>query len=187
MSEPFVPPPGSREPSPPSDGEERAPASRKPAGLPGTPEREIAELEDELRALPSRPMPPPASLPSGLRVSVASPCSESWDAMVGDERARHCSRCDRDVFNLGALRAEEIEALLAEHGVKRCVRFFRRADGTMLTADCPVNRPRRIALRVLAATAVAIGTATATAYYFREEPRGRIDGVHTMGDVVPRS
>ncbi len=186
MSEPFVPPPPSASGPPPASAG-APPPSHEPSALASAPEREIAELEEALRALPSRPLPPPASLPRGLRVSIASPCSESWDAMVGDERTRHCSRCDRDVFNLGALRADEIEALLAEHGVKRCVRFFRRTDGTMLTADCPVNRPRRIALRVLAATAVAIGATAAAAYYFRE-PEVRIEhGSERIGDVAPTS
>lgn len=173
MSELFFPPP---------------PVRSAPTSPPGTPEREIEEIEDALRALPARPSPTATSLPSGLSVAVASPCNESWDAMLGDDRVRHCSRCDKDVFNLSALRADEIEALLAEHGVKRCVRFYRREDGTMLTADCPVNRPRRIALRVLAVTAVAVGTSVAVAYYTRPVIRGRIDGSHEfMGDAMPTS
>jgi hypothetical protein len=160
----------------------------EPTTPPGTPAREIEEIQHALRALPARPPPEPAALPSGLRVSVASPCAESWDAMLGDDRVRHCSRCDRDVFNLSALRADEIEALLAERGVQRCVRFFRRADGTMLTADCPVNRPRRIALRVLAVTAVAVGTSAAVAYYTRPLVRGHADHASEVtGGLMPTS
>jgi hypothetical protein len=172
MSEPFVPPPPALPPVP---------------VRPSTPEEEVAQLEAELRTYAARTLSPPTSMPGGTSIQIASPCKERWETMVGDERVRHCSRCDRDVFNLSALTAEEVQKLLADRGVRRCVRFYRRHDGTMLTADCPVNRPRQIALRVLAVTAVAVGASVAGAYFARE-PRGRIDGTHAlMGDMTPTS
>ena len=33
-------------------------------------------------------------------IHVASPCSASWDAMSGDERARFCSQCSQFVYDL---------------------------------------------------------------------------------------
>jgi hypothetical protein len=84
--------------------------------------------------------------------------------MVGDERVRRCSRCERDVLDLGGLRLDEVEALLAERGLPRCERFHRREDGTLLAQDCPVGRPRRIATRVLVAIAITVGLATLTAF-----------------------
>jgi len=128
-----------------------------------------------------------ATLPSGATAEVASPCSEDWGAMVGDERVRHCSRCDKDVYNLSALSAEEAELFLAQRG-ERCIRFFRRRDGTLLTSDCPVGRPKKIALRVVAAIAVAVGASAAG--YAASRPgliRGRIEGSQLMGDMLPTS
>lgn len=145
-------------------------------------QREIDLLERELESLPSSPLPGSAALPDGLRVTVASPCTESWDAMVGNARVRHCSRCDRDVFNLSALSLAEIHALLTEHGQRPCVRFYRRKDGTMLTADCPVNRPERVATRVLLAIAVAIGATAIAEEVLRREVRSQVID-STMGDV----
>ena len=63
-------------------------------------------------------------------LDIAEPCAEDWDAMTGDGHRRHCGTCDRDVFDLSRLTADEAEALLATGA---CVRFYRRADGTVTT------------------------------------------------------
>ena len=72
-------------------------------------------------------------------VSVASPCHADWDAMRGDERARFCPSCAKNVYNLSAMTAGEAQLLLQEKEGRLCIRFFQREDGTMLTADCPVG------------------------------------------------
>lgn len=119
--------------------------------------RAEAELTAEIEALEretaDRRPRPPTRLPIAAKVSSASPCKERWEGMVGDERVRRCSRCDRDVYDLGGMSADEITALIAQRGGE--LRFFERADGTMITSDCPVGRPRRIALRLLAAAGLA--------------------------------
>jgi hypothetical protein len=89
-------------------------------------------------------------------ISVASPCDADWNEMVGDERVRHCLQCDKNVYNLSALPADDAVKLIEQAEGKLCGRFFRRSDGTVLTADCPVGiraslqRARRSTLRALA-------------------------------------
>lgn len=75
-------------------------------------------------------------------IRVASPCSMSWDSMTGDERNRLCAQCGLHVHNLEAMTRDEALALVAEAslGGRVCVRFYRRADGKVLTRDCPVGR-----------------------------------------------
>jgi len=73
------------------------------------------------------------------QVSVASPCTADWDEMIGDAHARYCGHCDKNVYNLSALTTDAAIALIREKEGNLCGRFFRRADGTMLTADCPVG------------------------------------------------
>ena len=73
------------------------------------------------------------------QVSVASPCTVSWDSMQGDDRTRHCKLCQKNVYNLSALNRDEAENLVRASEGRLCIRFFRRHDGTMLTADCPVG------------------------------------------------
>jgi hypothetical protein len=78
--------------------------------------------------------------------------------MVGDDRVRVCHGCDRPVFDLSEMTEEQAEAVLATRGITPCVRFYRRADGTVMTADCPTGARRSRRLAVVAGT-VAAGTA----------------------------
>lgn len=73
------------------------------------------------------------------QMSIASPCRYDWDAMAGDDRVRHCAGCDRNVYDLSGMTRTEAEDLVHQAEGRLCVRFFRRQDGTVLTADCPVG------------------------------------------------
>jgi hypothetical protein len=86
---------------------------------------------------------------------IASPCSEPWEGMTGDDRVRRCARCDQNVFNLSALSRLQAEALLESFSAQLCTTYFQRADGTVLTADCPEARWLKLRRRVSSATAVA--------------------------------
>jgi hypothetical protein len=72
-------------------------------------------------------------------VRVASPCSARWGHMVGDDRARFCAQCQKHVYNLSNLTADEAAALIRNREGGLCARFYRRADGTVLTSDCPIG------------------------------------------------
>ena len=72
-------------------------------------------------------------------IRVASPCSADWNAMYGDERKRFCADCKLNVYNLSDMTRNEAENFLMASEGRVCVRYFRRADGTVLTKDCPVG------------------------------------------------
>ena len=72
-------------------------------------------------------------------IHVASPCSADWNEMFGDDRKRHCGSCKLNVYNLSGMTRREGEDLLVNSEGRLCVRFFRRADGTVLTKNCPVG------------------------------------------------
>jgi hypothetical protein len=72
-------------------------------------------------------------------VRIASPCDQDWDSMLGDERIRFCAKCQLNVYNLSAMTEDEAQRLLVNREGRLCARFYRRADGTVLTADCPVG------------------------------------------------
>jgi len=120
--------------------------------------KELARMRADLADRAARPGPLRLA-----QVRVASPCKESWDDMIGDERVRACRRCDRPVFNLSAMTSDEAEALLATKGATPCVRFYRRPDGTIMTADCPDQAKRRRVALAFAAGAVASAAAVAGA------------------------
>jgi hypothetical protein len=101
-------------------------------------------------------------------LQIASPCEASWDAMTGDDRARHCAQCDKKVYNLAALTREEAMALFGNPEALPCLRLWKRADGTVMTADCPVGlklrrRERRIVAGAVMLVLAACGPATAQA------------------------
>jgi hypothetical protein len=76
-------------------------------------------------------------------IRVASPCNARWEDMAGDERARFCGQCRKNVFNLSAMTRMQIETLIREKEGKLCGRFYQRPDGRMITADCPTGQQRR--------------------------------------------
>ncbi len=85
------------------------------------------------------------------KVEIASPCSADWNEMKGDDRKRFCGQCNLNVFNLSGMSQKEAETLLLVSEGRLCVRFYKRADGTVITKDCPVGwakiqlRAKRIA------------------------------------------
>ncbi len=72
-------------------------------------------------------------------VRVAAPCSADWDAMIGNDRARFCGQCNLNVYNLSSMTKAEAETFIAGNEGRLCVRFYRRADGSILTENCPVG------------------------------------------------
>lgn len=103
-----------------------------------------------------------------IRLGVASPCDAKWSAMKGDDRSRFCQRCQFNVYNLSEMSDAEARALIAEKEGRLCVRFYKRADGTVLTNDCPDGlnqrngRIRKMLLAGLGALAAGYGTIAAT-------------------------
>lgn len=115
---------------------------------------------------------------------IATPCSSSWERMAGDERVRHCTLCSLNVYNFAEMTRDEIRALIATTEGRVCARLYRRADGTVLTRDCPSGlqalrrRVSRFGSAVLAAvvgfSAFATGCATTS---------GKKDGSRVELDV----
>jgi hypothetical protein len=100
---------------------------------------------------------------------IAAPCEVPSSTMKGDDRLRHCAQCDRDVHNLSAMTYVEIDAFFyrvstAPSGEPLpCASVFKRTDGTILTADCPVGLSRRQRRAVLTSTLTIGGIALAAA------------------------
>jgi hypothetical protein len=91
------------------------------------------------------------------QVKIASPCRARWEDMTGDDRSRFCGRCEKHVYNFSAMTAAEAEDLIRAKEGKLCGRYYRRKDGTMLTANCPVGkRAYFVRVKALVATAVTL-------------------------------
>jgi hypothetical protein len=95
-------------------------------------------------------------------LDVKSPCTFSWDKMQGDERVRFCPECRLSVYNVSAMAFGEISQLIRQKQGRLCIRFARRADGTVVTLDYRRTRGLRrgyaLAVGIVASTfAVAVG------------------------------
>jgi hypothetical protein len=90
------------------------------------------------------------------RLYVSSPCTADWETMPGDERVRFCSQCHLNVYNISALTRKQAEKLIAETEGRLCAKLYRRADGTIITRDCPIGI-RAIRRRVSHVANAALG------------------------------
>jgi len=111
------------------------------------------------------------SLPLLQQARIASPCSMRWEDMTptGDTHTRRCEQCNLNVHNFASMTAERAEAILRaainEDGSRKhrvCAGIYRRADGTIITADCPVGLAalRAKTRRTVARVAAAVGLTT---------------------------
>ncbi len=71
-------------------------------------------------------------------ITIATPCLADWDKMTGDHRVRFCGDCKMNVYNLSGMSRQKAEALVQAKEGRLCVQFLKRADGTIITKDCPV-------------------------------------------------
>ena len=97
------------------------------------------------------------------QLRIAAPCDRKWEDMPGDDSRRYCGDCRLFVYNVAELSPEElVEAIESSEG-RFCGRLYTRADGTVLTEDCPVGLAARARRKV--ATAFAFASAMAAAAF----------------------
>ena len=53
---------------------------------------------------------------------ITSPCTEDWDAMIGNDQIRFCSHCQRSVHDLSQLNRKQIRHLISKSKGHLCVR-----------------------------------------------------------------
>jgi hypothetical protein len=117
-------------------------------------------------------------------IKIASPCKADWNEMLGDERKRFCGECQLNVYNLSGMRRVEAENLLIQSEGRVCVRFYKRADGTILTKDCPVGWQaikRRVSKTAAAFVSLIFGLLSGlgiNAYF------NRIEQENVMGQIT---
>ncbi len=118
-------------------------------------------------------------------IKIASPCSQDWDAMIGNERQRHCGDCQLNVYNLSGMTRREAENFLINSEGRLCVCYFKRADGSILTKDCPVGWraiKRRLSKTAMAFTSLIFATLGGIGlanYFAKSEVENHIMGTIT--------
>ena len=124
---------------------------------------------------------------NGLK--IASPCSANWDEMVGDDRSRFCGDCRLNVYNLSGMTQDEAESLITNSEGRVCIRMYRRADGSVITQDCPVGwarvkrRVRAISTAVVSLIAGLFSGLLFVSIFSRSTPQAEVGVIA----VTPRS
>jgi hypothetical protein len=80
-------------------------------------------------------------------LKIASPCPMLWNNMerTPEEAIRFCGECRKNVYDVSLMNANEVSLLLQKssiNGGSACMQLYRRADGTVITDDCPVGLKR---------------------------------------------
>lgn len=121
-------------------------------------------------------------------IKIASPCDANWEEMYGSERLRFCGACKLNVYNFSEMTRREAENLILQTEGNLCVRFYRRADGSVLTADCPVGwqaikrRVSKIATAFASFFFAAFGSMGFANYFAESGIETREMGKMTMGE-----
>ncbi|MBV9470967.1 MAG: hypothetical protein JOZ57_17155, partial [Abitibacteriaceae bacterium] len=76
------------------------------------------------------------------QMQIAAPCQSSWDKMPGGDQVRFCQSCYKNVYNLSHMTRTEAVQLVTQTEGHSCARYYRRADGTIMTEECPVGLHR---------------------------------------------
>jgi hypothetical protein len=117
------------------------------------------------------------------QAKIASPCNASWEKMTGNDQVRFCGSCQKNVYDLSAMTSVEAEALLQEKEANLCARFYRRADGTIMTSDCSVGvRNKRV--RQVASAALFVGSAAMAFSAYEKSHVAKCPTGNAMGEVA---
>ena len=109
-------------------------------------------------------------------IRIAKPCRADWDAMSGNDRARFCGSCHKNVYDISVMTRQEARELILEREGNVCIRMYRRVDGTVITGDCPVgiSTARRPFFGLLAGLAALLVSGAAVAN--QSQPAAAPDG-----------
>jgi len=75
--------------------------------------------------------------------------------MQGNDQVRFCNQCQMNVYNISAISRKQAEELIAKTEGRLCAKLYRRADGTIMTRDCPYGL-RAVRRRVSRAASAAL-------------------------------
>ena len=119
-------------------------------------------------------------------VTVAEPCSESWDKMTGSETVRFCSHCAKNVHNLSKMTRKRARKIVADSNGGICVRYAKRPDGTIATLKrqfVQLTRQTGVTASVLGASLALTTAATAQTNIIATEQQTAVANQPGASDV----
>lgn len=77
------------------------------------------------------------------KLRVLHPCGRDWNALSGDDKARWCPECGKNVHNVSGLTRREGAALIGQESSVPCLRGVAAADGTLMSVGQLAASSRR--------------------------------------------
>src|SRR6185295_3420216 len=117
---------------------------------------------------------------------ITSPCTENWDAMVGNDRIRFCSHCQLSVHDLSQLNTKQIRRLILKSRGRLCVRY---SSVNPQPAVTPIRVLHKIGRRtsMIAASAFSASLGLANAMGASTVPRNELTAAHLQNSVSSMS
>lgn len=119
------------------------------------------------------------------KLRVASPCSVGWENMSGGESKRFCDLCSLNVYNVSEMSTAEVQSLITKSEGRICMRLYKRADGTVITKNCPVGLrayQKRVARFAGAALATILGVFSVS--YGQKDEVDKTDSSKTVSKAL---
>lgn len=124
-------------------------------------------------------------------VRVPQPCDVAWEAMRGEDAARLCVSCDRQVHDLASMTRREAESLVTNIRGSVCVRLTRRGGRTLTRDDAPLavlhhimRRPSPVAAGALTAVFALVPTSAQSGDVRQQPPATRRESAQRHGRVA---
>ena len=118
-------------------------------------------------------------------ISIATPCHVDWESMSGDERKRFCGQCKLNVYNVSTMSTREAADFIRHSEGRACVSLYRRADGTIITDNCPVGM-RKLRDRAMAKSAAVAALFTLLGVAGVSQAHGQNLGAIAPGNFCER-
>ncbi len=116
---------------------------------------------------------------------IANPCPVDWDKMIGNDQARYCSECNKQVYNLSKMTRDRAEAVVARFEGRLCARFERGDDGIIVTQEefSSVQLISRRASPVASAIVTAILSLSGSAVAATASQSGEVVPIHAFANA----
>ncbi len=73
-------------------------------------------------------------------IHIPKPCHENWDAMTSEEKGRHCTKCEKTVFDVSTWTDLEINKTYTDNDQNMCIRI---PEERLSPTPIPMSRTKR--------------------------------------------
>ena len=101
---------------------------------------------------------------------IASPCSQDWDSMIGNDRVRFCEHCDLSVHNLDLASPKQTRRLIARSGDRLCVSYSQPVPPRVPVVPILHKIGRRTSALAAGAITATLGISSAVAAASQPKP-----------------